>query len=59
MSDSHAFPSHERFANLNDENYLEWRDNMLGLLKIRGLRDHIAKAHDAAETDDQKAAGLI
>ena len=30
-----------------------------GLLKIRGLRDHIAKAHDAAEMDDQKAAGLI
>jgi hypothetical protein len=59
MSDSHAFPSHERFANLNDENYLEWRDNMLGLLKIKGLRDHIAKVHDAAETDDQKAAGLI
>ena len=59
MSDFSSHSSQERFANLNDSNFLEWKDNMLALLKARGLRAHIDTARDASNVDDQKAQGLI
>ena len=62
MSDSHAFASsQERFADLSDENFLEWKDNMLGLLMARGLFAHIEPLRigvdaSAADTEERKTA---
>ena len=58
MSDS-VSSSQERFANLTDSNWLEWKDNMTALLKARGLRKYIDAPYDAADGQDQKAQGLI
>ena len=58
MSDS-VSSSQERFANLSDSNWLEWKDNMTALLKARGLRKYIEAPYDAADEQDQKAQGLI
>jgi hypothetical protein len=58
MSDS-VSSSQERFANLSDGNWLEWKDNMTALLKARGLRKYIEAPYDPADEQDQKAQGLI
>jgi hypothetical protein len=58
MSDSSFASYQERFANLGDENFLEWKDNMLGLLMARGLLAYIEPLPTnapAAATDEQKA----
>ena len=57
MSDSSLFSSHERiFPDLNDENFLEWKDNMQGLLMARGLLAHIktTRVSASAVTDEEK-----
>jgi hypothetical protein len=57
MSDSSFASSQERFANLNDENFLEWKDNMQGLLMARGLITHVDPLHVfvAGDPAEQKA----
>ena len=60
MSDPSSSTSADRIgAKLNESNFLEWKDNMMGLLMAKKLWNYITTDHDATDINDQQAKGYI
>jgi transposase InsO family protein len=60
MSDptSSSFSS-EKFTKLSEANFLEWKENMMGLLMAKKLWQYAAKDFEAGDINDQQAKGYI
>lgn len=51
--------SSDRVAKLNETNFLEWKENMMGLLMAKKLWQYITKEHPVDDVNDQQAKGYI
>jgi hypothetical protein len=51
--------SRASFTVLNETNYLEWKDNMMGLLMAKKLWQYIVTEHPVDDINDQQAKGYI
>jgi transposase InsO family protein len=49
----------ERFTKLNETNFLEWKENMMGLLMSKLLWEYVEEEHDAKDPKDRQAKGFI
>jgi hypothetical protein len=54
------FPSsRDSFTKLDESNFLEWKENMMGLLMAKKLWKYVQTEHGADEEGDQQAKGFI
>ena len=58
MSDSTS-SSRDLIPKLNETNFLEWKENMMGLLMAKKLWKYVQKDHSTDDEQDQQAKGFI
>ena len=58
MSDSTS-SSRDLIPKLNETNFLEWKENMMGLLMAKKLWKYAQEDHPADDEQDQQAKGFI
>jgi transposase InsO family protein len=59
MTDSSS-PSSDRVGSkLNESNFLQWKDSMMGLLMAKRLWQYVIKEHPSDDINDQQAKGFI